>query len=104
MRSVVPFITFLEELSMIINVEKQKPVFKCTIFEDNQSCIAMTQQEKISPQTNHIFLKYHFFMKFVKDKITNIVPVDTGNQIADIFTKPLEHPKFSHLRKYLCGW
>ena len=49
MRSVVPLITFLEELSTVINIEKQKPVFKYTVFEDNRSCIAMTQQEKFSP-------------------------------------------------------
>ena len=104
MRSVVPLITFFEELSTNIPIEKKKPIFKCTVFEDNRSCIAMTQQERFSPRTKHIALKYHFFMKFVKDKIINILPIGTNDQLADIFTKPLDPTKFAFLRQGLCGW
>ena len=40
----------------------------------------------------------------MKDKTIKILPINTKEQTADIFTKPLDEVLFVHLRKKLMGW
>jgi len=49
-------------------------------------------------------LKYHHFRQFVSNGILKINPIDTLEQTADIFTKPLDQTKFEYLQQKLCGW
>ena len=56
-------------------------------------------QKKNSPRKKHIALKYHRFRRFVIDNIVEILPIDTKEKIADIFTKPLDKALFLYLRK-----
>jgi hypothetical protein len=64
----------------------------------------MAKTQKFSPCTRHISLKYHHFRRFVEKGIVEIHSIDTVEQIADIFTKPLVTQSFEYLRKKLCGW
>ena len=59
---------------------------------------------EVSPRTKHIALKYHHFRGHVKNGDIQIERVDTKDQIADIFTKPLFSNIFKKLRKLLMGW
>ena len=59
---------------------------------------------KFSPRTKHIAIKYRHFREHVKNKTIRVVAIDTKEQIADIFTKPLEKAAFEHLRYKLMGW
>jgi len=74
------------------------------VFEDNRSAIAIAEANKFTPRTKHIALKYHHFRNYVKNKAIQIFPIDTKEQTADIFTKPLEDSIFPYLRKKLMGW
>ena len=68
-----------------------------TVYEDNTSCIVMSQADKFTPRTKHITLKYHWFKKCAKSGLFYIEHVDTKLQLADIFTKPLDEVTFKNL-------
>ena len=68
LRTVIPLMILGEKLSDIFPLYIKKQYFHCKVFEDNQSCIAMTEYSKISPQTKHIALKYHHFKSYVDSK------------------------------------
>lgn len=103
-REVLPLIELLKELDCVLKVNQSKPSFYCEVFEDNRSTIAVATSNKFTPRTKHIALKYHHFRQFVRNKTIVINPIDTKEQIADIFTKPLEIHSFKHLRMKLLGW
>ena len=104
LREVIPLITLVEELGQIFPLYINKPDFYCKVWEDNQSCIAMTESSKFTPRTKHIALKFHHFRSFVDSKKIRIEYINTEEQLADIFTKPLPDNQFHILRKKLCGW
>ena len=76
----------------------------CKVFEDNRSCITVAEATKFTPQTKHVALKHRHFRSFVKKKIIQMFPIDTKEQTADIFTKPLSEDLFIYLRTKLNGW
>ena len=59
---------------------------------------------KFTPRTKHIAIKYHHFRRFVSDGAIITNSIDTAEQIADIFTKPLGNKSFCFLRHQLMGW
>ena len=104
MREVIPLLRILEELDPFFgNVSKSTNV-KNTIFVDNQSCIALAKAPRMNPRTKYISLKYHHFREYVKNERVNIEYINTKEQLADIFTKPLPTPTFTYLRSKLFGW
>ena len=103
-REVLPLMELMKELDVILKINISKPDFFCQVFEDNRSTIAVAESKKYTPRTKHIALKYHHFRRYVQDKTIRIQPIDTKEQTADIFTKPLDFPTFSYLRKKLIGW
>ena len=104
MRDVIPIIHLLTEINCLFPVHCPTPIIKCKVFEDNESCIALAKHQKFSPRTRHIAIKYHHFRHYVNKGIVNIESIDTSEQTADIFTKPLVRDVFEYLRKKLCGW
>ena len=75
-----------------------------TVFEDNNACLKFATMPKMSPRTKHIAIPYHFFRSKVKELEINLVPIDTKDQLADMFTKGLPADKFIHDCKRLMGW
>ena len=57
-------------------------------------------------RTKRISLKYHWFKSFIKgpNNIINIKYVNTKKKIADAFTKLLDEPIFTYLRRKASGW
>jgi hypothetical protein len=75
------------------------------VYEDNNACIVLAKTESnFKPRTKHISLKFHHFQDKIKDGSLRIVKVDSTQNWADIFTKPLGRIKFEYLRKLLIGW
>ena len=104
MREVLLFLNLMKEIKQFLPISKQDPKFHCTVWEDNRSCIRVAESPKFTPRTKHIALKYHHFRQFVVNGTIKIFPINTLEQSADIFTKPLDQTKFTYLRKKLCGW
>ncbi|GMI97390.1 hypothetical protein HRI_003408300 [Hibiscus trionum] len=64
--------------------------FKC----DNTSAICLTKNPIQHSRTKHIEIRHHFIRDHVLKEDVVIEYVDTLNQLADIFTKPLDKERF----------
>jgi hypothetical protein len=104
MRETLPFMNLMQEIGDVFEFFNPKPKFHCRVFEDNMSCIKVAESPKFTPRTKHIAIKYHHFRKHVADGTISINHIDTKQQIADIFTKPLDETLFNRLRIMLMGW
>lgn len=76
-------------------------VQRITIFEDNQSCVKLVDNEKFSRRTKHIDTKYHFVRDLKQKDIVNIQYCPTDNMVADLLTKPLHFIKLNKFRSEL---
>ncbi len=56
------------------------------------------------PRTKHLNIKYHHFREEVKNETVSIYHVATGEQMADMLTKPLDETLFERHRKKMMGW
>ena len=45
MREVIPFMTFMKELSFIFDIYLPRPEVFCKVFEKNQNCIAVAESK-----------------------------------------------------------
>ncbi len=104
MREVIPFLNFMKEVSKVFSISDVKPLFKCKVWEDNESCIKVARSPKFTPRKKHIAIKYHDFRQFIYDGTIGIKSIDTKLQITDILTKPLTEAGFVKLRQLLMGW
>ncbi len=73
-------------------------------FEDNQSCLTIANSEAIQLQTKHLSIKYHCFGDQVLNGTIHVIKIQTNDNWADIFTKPLSGVKVKQLHKLLMGW
>ena len=97
MREVIPSMNLMVEVGEVSPLHNPKPEFHCKVFEYNNSYIIVAESSKFTPRTNHIAIKYHHFRKHVADKTIYIFQIDTKDQLADIFTKPLDRVIFRKL-------
>lgn len=68
---------------------------------DNQAAIRIAENPELHQRTKHIQRKHLFIRDRIKHGMLNVSHVDTTNQLADIFTKPLARPRLQQLRKLL---
>ena len=104
MREVIPFMSLMVKVVEVFPLNNPKPESHCKEFKDNNSCTIVAESSKFTPRTKHIAIKYHYFRKHVADKTISIFPIDTKDQLAHIFTKPLDRVIFRKLRLLLMGW
>ena len=104
MQGVIPMTALIKELNVVSKIEGQVSTVLCTVFEDNNRALELANMPQMRPHTKHIALKYHHFRKAVKDGKVKVVVIDTKEQIADIFTKPLYKPAFEYLHGIFLRW
>jgi hypothetical protein len=63
LRETLPMTNLMKEISVIFPLYLPLPKFIIKVREDSQSCIAMANNPKLSPQTKHIAIKYHHFLQ-----------------------------------------
>ena len=68
------------------------------VFCDNMSAINLSKNPVQHSKSKHIKIRYHFIQDLVEEKIVCLEFINTNNQKADIFTKPLNGLRF----KFLC--
>jgi hypothetical protein len=71
------------------------------LLVDNQSAKQVAESECITTRSKHIDVRYHFVRDHVQSGLFRIVWCPTGSMTADIFTKSLSFPLFSHHRSML---
>ena len=94
----------LEQLEKTLNIESKLPSINCKVFKDNNGAIELAKAPKIRPPTKNIALKYHRFREHVRKCLIKINPIDTLEQVADIFTNVFLFPIFNFLSKKIMGW
>ena len=70
-----------------------------TIYEDNQSCIELTNNNKFHQRTKHIDIRYHFIREAIEENLIKIEYIETKFQIADMLTKPLTNVVQTRLKE-----
>jgi hypothetical protein len=108
LRETLPMTSLMKKMNVIFSLYLPSPRFVIKVREDNQSCMAMAQNPKFSPQTKHIVIKYHHFLKHVitqsnPNGFLDIHYCSTDDQIADIFRKPICDDIFMRLCQMLLG-
>ena len=74
------------------------PKTPTTIFEDNQSAIAMTKNPQFHGRAKHIDIKYHFIREQVNCGNVILEYCPTGDMTADVFMKGLNRKLFNKHR------
>jgi hypothetical protein len=95
MREVLPIMWLLQEAhDHGIPVLTNPPKIHCKDFEDNAGAIEIAKETKMRPRTKNLNIKYHHFREEVKKGTDSIYHVGAKDQIAGIFTKPLDESLF----------
>ena len=68
------------------------------LYCDNTSAINISKNPVMHAKTKHIAIKYHYVRELVEDKEVKMEYINTKEQIANIFTKPLPKDAFEYLR------
>lgn len=66
---------------------------------DNTSAINLSKNPVQHSKSKYIEIQYHFIRDLVEEKVVWLEFINTDNQKADIFTKPLDGPQFESLYK-----
>jgi hypothetical protein len=74
---------------------------KVPLLCDNESAICMAYNPVEHSRTKHIDIRYHFLRDHQQRGDIEIAYVSTKEQLADIFTKPLDEKTFTKLRNEL---
>ena len=65
---------------------------------DSTSAISVAKNPVLHSKTKHIEVRYHFLRDHVEKGDIELAHVSTQDQLADIFTKPLDQATFARLR------
>ena len=93
MRELLPLRNLLQEVRKNLKLDFVKyGLMQSTVFEDNNGALGLATSPKLTLQTKHIAVKYHFFRSYISNKEgdnkrVKIQRIDTKEQIADIFTR-----------------
>ena len=74
---------------------------KVPLLCDNESAIRMADNPVEHSRTKHINIRHHFLRDHQQKGDIEVFHVSTENQLADIFTKPLDEKTFCRLRSEL---
>jgi hypothetical protein len=74
---------------------------KVSLLCDNESAIKLTNNLVQHTRINHIDVRHHFIRDHQQKRDICIESVGTEDQLADIFTKPLDEKRFCKLRNEL---
>ncbi|KAG7553691.1 GAG-pre-integrase domain [Arabidopsis suecica] len=72
-----------------------------TIMCDNSSAIKLSKNPVLHGRSKHIDVRFHFLRDLTKEGVVKLVHCGTGEQLADILTKPLRLETFVRLRERL---
>jgi hypothetical protein len=74
---------------------------KVPLLCDNESAIRMADNPFEHNRTKHIDIRHHFLRDHQQKGDIEVFYISTENQLADIFTKPLDEKTFCRLRSGL---
>lgn len=85
---------FLQDLDF----DQKQPL---VIYNDNTGSVALSRNPVHHDRTKHIAIRHHFIREQVELGTVEILHIPSGENIADILTKPLARELFERLRLLL---
>ena len=73
-------------------------------YVDNKAARELAENPIRHNRSKHIDIKFHFILELVeavKNNYVLILPVDSKDNVADLFTKPVSTSIFEHLKQKL---
>ena len=86
-----------------IKMVTMNPRIYCEIYADNSGALAIAKEHKYRPRTKHLNIKLHHSRQYVNNNEIDILPINTDDQPADIFTKTLAEPLLAKHQKFIMG-
>jgi hypothetical protein len=74
-----------------------------TIWEDNQSANAYSQNALVSEKTKHIGMEWHFLKNHMEQGTIKLKYFPIDQMVADMYTKPLPKPALTRHRSAIMG-
>jgi hypothetical protein len=100
MRKLLPVQRLLKELRVF-----GVPPVPTTVHEDNSAALKVVTEERFSPRTRHMAVKYFWFLSKIYPRGSiRAKKINTEDNVGDIMTKNTKPQKFVQLRFLLCGW
>jgi hypothetical protein len=93
-------VVWLRNLMTELGYSQQDPT---AIYEDNTACEVNCKDPVNHGRLKAVDTKYHIIRDWVREGKINVIHIDTSNQLADFFTKPLPPAAFLRLREHLIG-
>ena len=75
--NLILLINLVNKLAPHLDLYYIKPILHCTVFEDNQSTIAISKAPSMLPNSKHISLKYYYFCQFIINRYIDIKYINT---------------------------
>ena len=73
------------------------------IWEDNASCIMMSENPTNRDRSRHVDVKVHYLRDLVRDGHVKLVKCAGTQNVSDALTKSLARPAFEKHREYMWG-
>ncbi len=73
------------------------------IWEDNASCIMMSENPTNRDRSRHVDVKVHFLRDLVRDGHVKLLKCAAMQNVSDVLTKSLPRPAFEKHREYMIG-
>ena len=90
-------ILYMKQTLLDFGVRLEKVPLLC----DNESAVKIANNPVQHSRTKHIDIRHHFLRDHVANNDISLSSVRSEDQLADIFTKPLDEATFSRLRSEL---
>ncbi|KXJ62539.1 hypothetical protein RP20_CCG000119 [Aedes albopictus] len=74
---------------------------KVDILCDNQSAICVAKNGSYNPRTKHVDIRYHFVHDSLDNGAIDLKYINTKQQAADGFTKPLAHTNLKMMKEQI---
>jgi len=78
--------------------------YTVTLHEDSQACIKIAENPCLAERTKHFDIKYHWLREQIKKMNVKLSYINTHDQLADIFTKPLGFIQHNLLKNRMTGY
>ena len=106
MRELIPVKNTLEHICEVFKISRDAKTQLIKVWEDNEGTLKLANSPlvKVTPQSKHFAIKYHWFREKLIDLKLSINYVRSAIQKADIFTKGLCRADFKAKRKLIMGW
>ena len=107
MRELLPLLTVLREVAKSVGLPDDFVTqMRTTVWEDNMGALTLANKDpgQHTPRSKWYDVRVHWFRSQLKPNRVTVLKIDTAEQKADIFTKPLVPVTFVKIRRLLVGW